>query len=425
MMAVSWFVEGKRLRVAVVQRLDEWGEYNIDELKELCRSVGYEPVYSLVQRRPPHPKYQIGPGKVEELRKAVERLEVEKVVFENDLKPVQEYNLAKALSVPVISRTQLILETFAQRAASSEAKLQIKLAELRYELSRAKEKVRLAKRGEQPGFHGLGAYEADVYYNEVFRRISVIKEKLKALRMRKTITRKRRSETGIPSVALTGYTNAGKTTLFNLLAGENSPAGPQLFTTLSTTSRIVSFNGRKAYLSDTVGFIRNLPHLLVESFHSTLSEFIYADLLLLLVDVSESVDDIRLKLDTCFNVLDEVGVKNVPTLLVFNKIDLCQDYGSKIEKLSPDHEYVAISAARNINLDALREKVAKLMGGYVRLRASLANEGSTAKLINEINNLCNVLKIEYGVDSVEVDVEAPVELAEKIRNAAAEFHVVQ
>ncbi|MEM3093949.1 MAG: GTPase HflX, partial [Candidatus Caldarchaeum sp.] len=276
MMAVSWFVEGKRLRVAVVQRLDEWGEYNIDELKELCRSVGYEPVYSLVQRRPPHPKYQIGPGKVEELRRAVERLEVEKVVFENELKPVQEYNLAKALSVPVISRTQLILETFAHRAASSEAKLQIKLAELRYELSRAKEKVRLAKRGEQPGFHGLGAYEADVYYNEVFRRISVIKEKLKALRIRKTISRKRRSETGIPSVALTGYTNAGKTTLFNLLAGENSPAGPQLFTTLSTTSRIVSFNGRKAYLSDTVGFIRNLPHLLVESFHSTLSEFIYA-----------------------------------------------------------------------------------------------------------------------------------------------------
>ncbi|MCS7137576.1 MAG: GTPase HflX [Candidatus Caldarchaeum sp.] len=413
------------MKVAVVQRLNDWGEYNVDELKELCRSVGYEPVYTLVQRRPPHPKYMIGPGKVEELRKAVERLKVEKVVFENDIKPVQEYNLAKALSVPVITRTQLILETFALRAASSEAKLQIKLAELRYELSRAKEKVRLAKKGEQPGFHGLGAYEADVYYNEVFRRISVIKEKLKEIRMRKAVTRKRRAESGLPFVALTGYTNAGKTTLFNLLTGENAAAGPQLFTTLSTTARLVSFKGRKAYLSDTVGFIRNLPHLLVESFHSTLSEFIYADLILLLVDVSESVDDIQLKLDTCLNVLDEVGVKNVPMLLVFNKTDLCPDFISKIEKLNPELEYVAVSAAKNINIDELCEKAAKLMGGYVRLKAHLLNEDSTFKLLNEINSICNVLNIRYGSDVVEVDCEAPVELAERIRNAAAEFHVVQ
>jgi len=413
------------LRVAVVQRLDDWSDYNLDELKELCKGVGYEPVYALVQKRAPHPKYQVGPGKVEELRKAVKNLRVEKVVFENELKPVQEYNLAKALSVPVISRTQLILETFALRAASTEAKLQIKLAELQYELSRAKEKVRLAKRGEQPGFHGLGAYEADVYYNEIFRRVSVIKEKLKAIRVRKTMMRRKRLEAGLPSVVLTGYTNAGKTTLFNALAGENSPAGPQLFTTLSTTSRIVKFNGRRAYLSDTVGFIRNLPHLLVESFHSTLSEFIYADLLLLVVDISEPVDVIREKLNTCLNVLDEVGVKNVPVLIVFNKVDVCPDFTHKIEQINLDMDYVVVSGATGYNLQSLHREAARLMGGYVHLKAMLTNEGPTLKLLAEIKDVCNVLKIEFNGGTVEVDCEAPVQFAEKIRNMASEFHVIQ
>jgi len=413
------------LRVAVVQRLDRWDEYNLEELKELCKSVGYEPVHQLVQRRPPHPRYQLGPGKVEELRKAVKSLGIEKVVFENDLKPVQEYNLAKALSVPVISRTQLILETFARRAASTEAKLQIKLAELQYELSRAKEKVRLAKKGEQPGFHGLGAYEADVYYNEISRRINSIKEKLKVIRVRKSLMRRRRLESGLPSIVLTGYTNAGKTTLFNTLAGEKAEAGPQLFTTLSTTSRVVKFNGRKAYLSDTVGFIRNLPHLLIEAFHSTLSEFIYADLLLLVVDISEKVDIVQEKLYTCLDVLDEVGVKNVPILLVFNKIDRAPDFIDKIEKLCPKHEYVAVSAVTGSNLEKLKEKVAEMMGGYIHLKAHLPNQETTLDLIKEAQNFCNVLELQFNGDAVEIDCEAPVYFAEKLRKHAIEFHVIQ
>ncbi|MCS7109928.1 MAG: GTPase HflX [Candidatus Caldarchaeum sp.] len=412
------------MKVALIQRLEDWSEYNLDELEELCKSVGYQPVYKLVQKRPAHSKYMIGPGKLEELRKTVKRMNIEKIISENELKPVQEYNLAKALSVPVISRTQLILETFAQRAASTEAKLQIKLAELQYELSRAKEKVRLAKKGEQPGFHGLGAYEADVYYNEVFRRISTIKEKLRAIRLRKTLMRKKRVEGGFPVVALTGYTNAGKTTLFNRLSGESQPVSPQLFTTLSTTSRIVEFKGRKAYLSDTVGFIKNLPHLLVESFHSTLSEFIYADLLLLVVDVSETKDEIETKLNTCLNVLDEVGVRNVPLLIVFNKIDQSIDYRVKIEQIKAEHRHVAVSAKTGQNLDELEEVVAEMMGGYVRLKALLADRESTYEILSEIRKVCNVLKIEYGDGSFEVDCEAPVQLAEKIKNMAVNFHVV-
>ncbi|MDJ0273512.1 MAG: GTPase HflX [Candidatus Caldarchaeum sp.] len=412
------------MKVALVQRLDDWAEYNLDELEELCRSAGYTPVYKLVQRRPPHSKYMIGPGKVEELRRAVKSLKIEKIVTENELKPVQEYNLAKALSIPVITRTQLILETFARRAASTEAKLQIKLAELQYELSRAKEKVRLAKKGEQPGFHGLGAYEADVYYNEVFRRISTIKQKLKQIRMRKNLVRQRRLEGGLPTVALTGYTNAGKTTLFNRFSGEEHPAGPQLFTTLSTTARIVKFRGRKAYLSDTVGFIKNLPHLLVESFHSTLSEFIYADLLLLVVDISEEKSVVESKLNTCLNVLDEVGVKNVPILVVFNKIDAASDYQEKIESINPEFRYVAVSAWTGQGLDTLEESVADMMGGYIRVRAQLENGQTTPSLLNEIKQFCNILKIEYNSSGYEIECETPLQLAEKIKRLAAEFHVV-
>jgi GTP-binding protein HflX (EC 3.1.5.-) len=152
-------LEGGALKVAIVHRVDRGEEDNLSELRELCRTAGYEVVYELKQVRPPHPEYHIGPGKVEELKKAVKVLGIEKVVFENELKPVQEYNLAKELKVPILTRTKLILEIFSLHASSLEAKLQIKLAELKYELSRAKEKVRLAKKGEQPGFHGLGAYE--------------------------------------------------------------------------------------------------------------------------------------------------------------------------------------------------------------------------------------------------------------------------
>lgn len=412
------------MKVALVQRVDDWSDYNLDELEELCKTVGYEPVYKLVQKRPPHSKYMIGPGKVEELRRAVASMKIEKIISENELKPVQEYNLAKTLSIPVITRTQLILETFAKRAASTESKLQIKLAELQYELSRAKEKVRLAKKGEQPGFHGLGAYEADVYYNEVFKRISTIKEKLRTIRLRKTLTRKRRIEGGLPLVALTGYTNAGKTTLFNKLSGENLPVSNQLFTTLSTTSRIVKFKGRKAYISDTVGFIKNLPHLLVESFHSTLSEFVYADLLLLVVDVSEEKSVIETKLNTCLSVLDEVGVRNVPLLIVYNKIDKESDYRAKIMNIETEYRYVAVSAVTGENFDKLEETVAEMMGGYVRVRALLADGESTYEILGEIRRLCNVLKIEQNSGSFEVDCEAPYHLAEKIRNKAVSFHVI-
>jgi len=413
------------LRVAVVQRMSHRSEHNLDELKELCRAAGYDPCYSLTQVRPAHPRYNIGPGKVDELRNAVKRLNLSKVFFENDIKPVQEYNLAKSLGVPVLSRTQLILEIFTKRAASSEAKLQIRLAELRYELSRAREKVRLAKKGEQPGFHGLGAYEADVYYNEISRRMISIMEKLAVIKRRNTLLRTRRAEDGIPTVALTGYTNAGKTTLFNLLSDEQRPVSSQMFTTLSTATRLTTFEGRKAYISDTVGFIRNLPPLVVDAFNSTLSEFTYADLILLVVDISEDVRTVSEKLETSLSILHEVGVRNNPILIVFNKLDLCGgDALSKVECLQLQQPYVLVSAHTGENIGQLCKMVSVLMGGYVRIRAVLGNGDLGHELISSLRRDAHLIHLDYGADKIELEADTPIGLAERIRRAATAFQVV-
>ncbi|MEM2910335.1 MAG: GTPase HflX [Nitrososphaerota archaeon] len=404
------------MRVAIVHRLHPDERPNLDELRELCLTAGYEVAYELVQRRYPHPKYNIGPGKVTELKDAVKRLNIEKVIFENDVKTVQEYNLAKALGVPVMSRAQLILEIFSLHASSKEAKLQIKLAELKYELSRAREKVRLAKMGEQPGFHGLGAYEADVYYNEVNRRIHTLTKKLISIKKRRELFRLRREKYGIPTISLVGYTNAGKSTLFNALASESVPVDDKLFTTLSTTIRLVKIRGRSAFLSDTVGFIKNLPPMLIDAFHSTLSEILFSDLILLVADFSEPVEIIREKLAYSLETLGLIGAHSIPTLVVLNKMDLVNDGEKKVERLGLALPYVTTSALYRTNLDLLEQQVASMMGGYVIATAEIdgSDEGS-AKVLSEIREKSNILELKYNDGFIELRIEAPYYLAEKLK----------
>jgi GTP-binding protein HflX len=404
------------LRVAIVHRVQPGEKPNLDELRELCLTAGYEVVYELVQRRYPHPKYNIGPGKLAELKDAVKKLNIEKIIFENDIKTVQEYNLAKALGIPVMSRVQLILEIFSLHASSKEAKLQIKLAELKYELSRAREKVRLAKMGEQPGFHGLGAYEADVYYNEINRRIHTLTRKLASIKKRRDLFRLRREKYGIPTISLVGYTNAGKSTLFNALASENVPVDNRLFTTLSTTIRLVKIKGRRAFLSDTVGFIKNLPSMLIDAFHSTLSEILFSDLILLVADFSEPVDIVKEKLVYSLETLGSIGVHSIPTLVVLNKIDLVSDAERKVEKLGLTLPYVMISALYRTNLDLLEQTIASMMGDYVVATAKIdGSDESSAKVLSEICKRSNVLELKYEDGFINLKVETPNYLAEKLK----------
>ena len=395
---------------------------NLAELRELCKTAGYEVVYEVKQVRHPHPKYNIGPGKVEELRRAVRKLGIEKVIFENQLKPVQEYNLAKALKVPIITRTQLILEIFSMHANSVEAKLQIKLAELKYELSRAKEKVRLAKKGEQPGFHGLGAYEADVYYDEIHRRITSIMKKLESIKKHMDLLRDKRREYGLPIISLAGYTNAGKSTLFNALALEDVEVSEQLFTTLSPTTRIVRVDGKPIFISDTVGFIRNLPTLLIEAFYATLREIVLSDMILLVADISDPLDELRDKIKTSLEILNSIGAHNVPKILVLNKLDLIskEDALKKVKGLNLKMPYALISAKCGLGLEDLERKISSMLKGFIKLKALLPYDGRTMNMLEEIYNRSKVVDVNFDERSIELEVEAPIYLAEKLRRYAIE-----
>jgi GTP-binding protein HflX len=406
-------------RVAIVHRYYPWESENLDELEELCRTAGYEVVYRLAQCRFPHPLYNIGPSKLGELKEAVRRLGISKVIFENELKPVQEYNLAKELNVEVITRVRLILEIFALHATSLEANLQIKLAALKYELPRAKEKVRLAKQGEQPGFHGLGAYEADVYYEEVKRQIQTLTRKLEEIKRRKAWEMRVRRSSGIPTVSLAGYTNAGKSTLFTRLTGSPTAISDAMFTTLSTKRRTMRVNGRPVNLSDTVGFIRNVPTLLISAFMSTLMEIAESDMVLLVVDASDPVDEVRKKFEVSYSTLHQIGAGHLPTVVALNKIDLVS--GEHIRKVLEEVDFrglrvVPISAQRGDGLPELLDAIEENLPRLVRLESRLGYNDGLNDLIDEIHSKGRVEVLEYLEDSVRVVAEVPPELAEKVRS---------
>ena len=309
----------------------------------------------------------------------------EKIVFDNDLTPFQAYNLAKVTGVMAIDRFQLILEIFSRRASTYEAELQIQLASLRYELSRAKERVRLARMEEQPGFMGLGKYEVDLYYETVRRRISSIQDKLEKKREKRQLHRLRRAELGFFSISLAGYTNAGKSSLFNLLAEETVPVDMSLFTTLSTTTRAVSLSKRKVLLTDTVGFIDRLPLTLVQAFHSTLEETILSDLILLVVDLSEPEEDIQRKLSCSLDTIQKIGATGIPVVTALNKIDLLQrdEIKRKTEILKEQAPNpFPISALHGINISSLKQEITRHLEDFVQASFSLPITDETMSFIS-------------------------------------------
>jgi GTP-binding protein HflX len=372
------------------------------------------------QTREADPRYQVGAGKVEELAQLVEKTGADRVIFDNPLKTVQSYNLAKATHVEVMDRFQLILEIFTSRATTTEAQMQIRLARLQYDLAQAKERVRLAKKGEQPGFMGLGAYEVDVYYESVKKEVHAIRRKLRKIGEKRALHRRRRAELGFSTVSLAGYTHSGKSSLFNALTDEQTRVNAGLFTTVSTTTRLVELSRRKFLLTDTVGFIDRLPLTLIEAFHSTLEETIYSDVILLVVDVSESTELVEKKLSVCLETIERIGASGIPIITALNKIDLVSEVEaqgkiSSLNGIAPNP--VPISALYKTNLEELRRRILETLKDYVRASFAIPLTDESMPFISSLFKSADVRKIEYSENMVRVVFEANPSFAEKVRSS--------
>ena len=338
--------------------------YNQDDIiKEalaLCDSAGYKVVHIIKQDFLQKPKYGISIGKIQDLKEIVSTVNPDVIVFDEVLKPTQNYNLASDLKMEILDREALILKIFESRAVSAESKFQVELAQLRYEMSRAKEKVRLAKGGEQPGFMGLGTFEVDVYYNEIKRRMVNIKSKLAKSGKQRQLHRQARKRLGFKTISLAGYTSAGKTTLFNTLTGEQQEKNDELFTTLSTTVRRMTINQEVVLISDTVGFISKLPAYMIEAFKSTLEELLYTDTVIVVIDASDHFDELRKKFKSCYTTLNEIGVEADKMIFALNKSELLDedeilDIVDLLELNSK--KWIDISASTQKNMDKLKEIV--------------------------------------------------------------------
>jgi GTP-binding protein HflX len=342
--------------------------YPLEEVTKEAISLADAARYSVIkivnQRNLTQSKYGIGRGKAEEVKELVEQLKPKVIIFDEVLKPSQQYNLAKVCKIDILDRERLILEIFELRASTAESRIQIKLAQLRYDMVRAREKVKLARAGEQPGFFGMGKYDADVYYLDIKKRSAILKKKLEREETRRELFRIQRSRAGLPTISIAGYTSAGKTTLFNTLTGESKMEGKEVFTTLSTFTRAINLkNDQKLLISDTVGFISKLPAYMIDAFKSTLQDITYSDLVLLVVDISQPIEEIKKKLDSSIHIMNELKVPMTKVLYVMNKVDMTdlKNAYDKCDKLGffPFGPYVVLVSAKTyFNIDKLKDSIA-------------------------------------------------------------------
>ncbi|MEF8827172.1 MAG: GTPase HflX, partial [Halapricum sp.] len=422
---------------AVIAKRVDSGSADTAEITELARSAGYEVVGEVTQTRTEDPAFHVGEGKAEQLAEVVARTGASVVVFDNQLGPYQTYNLGNKLpeGVRILDRFRLILEIFGQRAQTRKAQLQVELAELRYELPRAEAKASLAKRDERPGFMGLGEYD-ESREQDIKNQIANIREELQSIEETEQHRREQRRESGFDLVALAGYTNAGKSTLLRQLADDidvdvNEDLHPdldataesedRLFTTLGTTTRKTELERRDVLVTDTVGFISDLPHWLVESFKSTLDSVYRADLVLLVIDVSEPVEEIREKLVTSHDTLYERN--EAPILTVLNKIDAVdedelREKREALSALAPNP--VAVSAKEGKNIDRLRERIDEALPELRRERLVLPMTDEAMSLVSWIHDHANVEDVDYG-DQIVVDFEARPSTVEQTRSKASDL----
>ncbi len=336
------------------------------EVRELARTAGVEPVGAVVQHRAhPVPRTYVGKGKVDELKQAYREFGADSLIVDDELEPAQQRYLEDALQARVVDRTQLILDIFAQHAVSAEGKLQVELAQLEYNLPRMRGAWQHLERlgggrgtlGAGVGTRGPGESQLESDRRLARRRISVLKRRLAGISRQRATRRRERERASVPTIALAGYTNVGKSTLLNALTDADVPVEDRLFETLDPTTRAFEHDGRRYLVTDTVGFIRRLPHQLVEGFASTLEETLVADLVLHVADASQPEETLVEQLHAVDSVLDEIGASKLPVQLVLNKIDGVDPLGRRrLSNRFPDA--IQVSALTAEGLAELRARVA-------------------------------------------------------------------
>lgn len=324
-------------------------DFTLNEARNLVETLSENKIIAVfTQRYLNRARYGMGAGKAEEIGRFIkEDKNVDKIIVDEHLTAKQVYNIEQITGVQVIDRERLILDIFYSRATTMEAKLQIQLAEIQYEMPRVREKAKMmSKSNERPGKGGMGEYIVDVQFRDLKRQMSFIKDKIKEAQSKRQNYQQQREKTGMPVVSLVGYTSSGKTTLFNLLTKEHKETSSNLFTTLSTTTRSLKRsnanpNDKKdnILVIDTVGFISRLPHYMVEAFKSTLEESINANLILLLIDCSEEMQNVKIKYNTCCQVLEELQVDKTKVHTIFTKVD--EVHSHSIEEIK---EYLEIKS---------------------------------------------------------------------------------
>jgi len=385
------------------------------ELKELLRTAGVATAGEMVQRRSePDPDRYLGRGKLAELAQEIKRADANLVACDDELAPRQERNLEQQLGVPVVDRTAVILDIFADHAHSAEGKLQVELAQLEYNLARMRGLwTHLERLGGGIGTRGPGESQIETDRRLARDRISALRRRLDHLERNRSTMRAARERSALPTVALAGYTNAGKSTLLNAITGAEVGVGGRLFHTLDPTTRAYEHHGRRYLLTDTVGFIRKLPHQLVDAFKATLEETVLADLVVHVVDASDPPEERAAAMAAADSVLEEIGADRAPRLLVYNKLDLL-DEDERSRLLVGEREALGVSAESGEGIPELLDAIELAFNQTLRPMELLIpyEEGAT---LSELHSVAGPLLREDGAEGVRVRARIPAAIAHRFQ----------
>ena len=390
------------------------GSESINELEELCKTLDIITLDKVIQRRnKPDPVFYFGIGKLEKVKEFCRVNNVDLLVVDDELTPIQQRNVEKFVEVKTVDRTQIILEIFSRHATTAEGKLQVEMAKLVYELPRLRGKgLQLSNQGAGIGTRGPGEKMLELDRRKIKNRIVHLRDELNKLKTNRENIRKSRTESGYYIVSITGYTNAGKSTLLSALSGEkNIIISERLFATLNpTTRRVVLPGGRVVLFSDTVGFIKKLPHTLIEAFHSTLEEILYSDIIVILVDVSDPF--YKDKISASYNVLEEIGVVDKEIMIVFNKIDLVPDeYLETVRMEYPDATF--ISAKSGIGLSNFLNRIVQHIHNQdicVRIKVDNLKKG----IVMKFSQFVDMEVVDENDGYTIYDVHGPEKVVERI-----------